>query len=281
MGALAHGPPRGVCCLMTAVSHPGLSYVELATQNSSLKFVKPDNQMFPLKCLIKTCITYMGSVPRDMSPSVAALLSQVLGSLQRQASLVAQAIQCADVYVWGRGEYGRLGLGDRGGSSRLRPTRVRGLEGHCCVQASAGGTHTCVLTREGRIFTWGRGSFGRLGIGIATKDHHSPVEVLLPGMHLTASICPQNRLLQCRLPRIACDFLPWKVIAVVLGFPLSSDPIHTKLNSCSDGMSAFSSYQKLRQGPCNPQCTGIKLTPFPVLHPQFGLAGTDVKLSYS
>jgi hypothetical protein len=28
------------------------------------------------------------------------------------------------VYVWGRGEYGRLGLGDRSGSSKLRATKV-------------------------------------------------------------------------------------------------------------------------------------------------------------
>ena len=47
-------------------------------------------------------------------------------------------------------------------------------------QGSCGGTHTLVLTAEGRIFTWGRGSFGRLGTGVE-KDCYSPVEVFLPG----------------------------------------------------------------------------------------------------
>lgn len=47
-------------------------------------------------------------------------------------------------------------------------------------QASCGGTHTMVLTAEGRIFGWGRGSFGRLGTGF-DKDCHSPIEVFLPG----------------------------------------------------------------------------------------------------
>ena len=37
-----------------------------------------------------------------------------------------------------------------------------------------------VLTAEGRIFGWGRGSFGRLGTG-NEKDCHSPIEVFLPG----------------------------------------------------------------------------------------------------
>ena len=40
------------------------------------------------------------------------------------------ACHCAEVYVWGRGEYGRLGLGDRTGSSKLRPTRVKGMANH-------------------------------------------------------------------------------------------------------------------------------------------------------
>ncbi len=48
------------------------------------------------------------------------------------------------------------------------------------VQAACGGTHTLALTAEGRIFIWGRGSFGRLGLG-DERDRYSPVEVKLPG----------------------------------------------------------------------------------------------------
>ncbi|KAI3428794.1 hypothetical protein D9Q98_007613 [Chlorella vulgaris] len=85
-----------------------------------------------------------------------------------------------EVYVWGRGEYGRLGLGDRTGSSKLRPQKVAALEGHRVVEGSCGGTHTMVVTDEGRCFIWGRGAFGRLGTGLE-KDCLSPVEVKLPG----------------------------------------------------------------------------------------------------
>ena len=61
--------------------------------------------------------------------------------------------------------------------------QVPGLGGpqHCVVQGSCGGTHTLVLTAQGRLFTWGRGSFGRLGVG-ASRDCSAPVEVALPGM---------------------------------------------------------------------------------------------------
>ena len=76
--------------------------------------------------------------------------------------------------------FSRLGLGDRTGASRLTAERVRALDGVPVVQASAGGTHTAALTRDGRLFAWGRGSFGRLGTG-DERDCHAPVAVSLPG----------------------------------------------------------------------------------------------------
>jgi len=84
-----------------------------------------------------------------------------------------------EVYTWGRGEYGRLGVGDQSGSVKLRPCHVSAMAGHCVVQASCGGTHTMMVTSEGRMFVTGRGSFGRLGRG--TRDRYSPIEVELPG----------------------------------------------------------------------------------------------------
>lgn len=58
--------------------------------------------------------------------------------------------------------------------------QVKALEGHRVVEGSCGGTHTMVVTAEGRCFIWGRGSFGRLGTG-GERDCPAPVEVKLPG----------------------------------------------------------------------------------------------------
>ena len=41
--------------------------------------------------------------------------------------------------------------------------QVKALEGHRVVEGSCGGTHTMVVTDEGRCFIWGRGAFGRCG----------------------------------------------------------------------------------------------------------------------
>lgn len=86
-----------------------------------------------------------------------------------------------EVYMFGRGEYGRLGMGDKSGSSKLRPTKIRALEGVKMVQLSCGGSHTMGVDADGKAWAWGRGSFGRLGTGEQQRDALSPVEINLPG----------------------------------------------------------------------------------------------------
>ena len=44
-----------------------------------------------------------------------------------------------EVYTWGRGEYGRLGLNDPKGAAHVRPQLVPGLKGHKVIQVR---THT-------------------------------------------------------------------------------------------------------------------------------------------
>ncbi|KAH0984515.1 hypothetical protein GBA52_011692 [Prunus armeniaca] len=70
-----------------------------------------------------------------------------------------------EVYGWGRGEHGRLGFGDNDKSSKMVPQRVHLLAGEDIVQVSCGGTHSVALTRDGRMFSFGRGDHGRLGYG--------------------------------------------------------------------------------------------------------------------
>ncbi|CAA7018159.1 unnamed protein product [Microthlaspi erraticum] len=70
-----------------------------------------------------------------------------------------------EVYGWGRGEHGRLGFGDNDKSSKMLPQKVNLLSGQDIIQVSCGGTHSVALTRDGRIFSFGRGDHGRLGYG--------------------------------------------------------------------------------------------------------------------
>ncbi|KAI7741577.1 hypothetical protein M8C21_019854 [Ambrosia artemisiifolia] len=85
-----------------------------------------------------------------------------------------------EVYGWGRGEHGRLGFGDDK-SSKMVPQQVQLLAGEDIIQVSCGGTHSVALTRDGCMFSFGRGDHGKLGYGRkVTTGHPSEVPIDLP-----------------------------------------------------------------------------------------------------
>ena len=45
------------------------------------------------------------------------------------------------------------------------PTAVSALSDKGVVYLAAGGNHCAAVTEEGALYTWGRGSYGRLGHG--------------------------------------------------------------------------------------------------------------------
>ena len=67
------------------------------------------------------------------------------------------------VYSWGTGENGRLGLGDTVG--RNIPTQVDWFINKEIKFIECGESHSIALTSTGDIFSWGCGSYYRLGHG--------------------------------------------------------------------------------------------------------------------
>ena len=67
------------------------------------------------------------------------------------------------LWVWGRGLYGQLGLGDEG--NRLAPARVGSEEsfgGSHVITAHCGLNHTLAITKDGALWTFGIGTDGAL-----------------------------------------------------------------------------------------------------------------------
>ena len=83
---------------------------------------------------------------------------------------------------------GRVG-GTRNPSSDFR--FCRSLLGITVVQVSCGGQHACALTSDGFVYSWGRGSFGRLGHG-NDEDVGDPLLI--------------RRLEAMRVRQVACGF---------------------------------------------------------------------------
>ena len=68
-----------------------------------------------------------------------------------------------EIYTWGNGSNGRLGHGNQ--THRSTPKRVEGLAGKKAKHVACGGYHTLVCTEDGRVYSFGRGSYGQLGHG--------------------------------------------------------------------------------------------------------------------
>lgn len=80
-------------------------------------------------------------------------------------------VLCQDgtVWSWGSGRNGRLGHGHE--NDIKVPTVIKSLivsEDQKIVQIACGDSHNLALSAEGRVFAWGSGAYGRLGLGIET-----------------------------------------------------------------------------------------------------------------
>ncbi|KAF0697446.1 Aste57867_11869 [Aphanomyces stellatus] len=85
-----------------------------------------------------------------------------------------------DVYAWGNGGNGRLGLGDTVDQSA--PTKVpfpdeSDRDKWSIAAVFCGASHSLAITQHGRLFSWGKNNQGQCGHG-HTNDQLMPAEVL-------------------------------------------------------------------------------------------------------
>jgi alpha-tubulin suppressor-like RCC1 family protein len=82
--------------------------------------------------------------------------------------------ESGDVFSWGCGDSGRLGHGDN--ESHARPTRIEAFalsSDQAILQVACGDSHSLARSTDGRVYAWGSGSYGRLGLG-GEVDQHIP-----------------------------------------------------------------------------------------------------------
>jgi len=77
------------------------------------------------------------------------------------------------LWSWGRGSFGKLGLGDT--ANRSSPVQIGSLTDW--VSVSAATQHSLAIKTDGTLWVWGdSGSAGKLGLG-NTTDYSSPVQI--------------------------------------------------------------------------------------------------------
>ena len=67
-----------------------------------------------------------------------------------------------ELYTWGEGDDGKLGLGNSGGTVDT-PRLIESLRGKKVVDAACGSSHSACILDDGSLYTWGKGRYGRLG----------------------------------------------------------------------------------------------------------------------
>ncbi|XP_068647496.1 ultraviolet-B receptor UVR8-like isoform X3 [Aristolochia californica] len=98
------------------------------------------------------------------------------------AEHTAAVTEDGDLYGWGWGRYGNLGLGDR--TDRLVPEKVSAVD---MVLVACGWRHTICISSTGSLYTYGWNKYGQLG--------HGHFEDLLVPLQLEAlSNCPISQI---------------------------------------------------------------------------------------
>ena len=87
---------------------------------------------------------------------------------------VAVARDNGQVYCWGSANRGQCGNNVRRSTGIAPPRLVEGMSDLTICDIAAGGNHTVALTTGGRVFTWGSGSEGELGLGPAVPSQCKP-----------------------------------------------------------------------------------------------------------
>ena len=107
----------------------------------------------------------------------SGILQESGGAASWSAASAGNSYTCAvrtngDLYCWGRGGSGQLGVG--GTTDRSNPTRLAGLTATAVV--SAGGAYTCAVAVDGSLRCWGTNTYGQLGSG-GTASITTPAQV--------------------------------------------------------------------------------------------------------
>ncbi|CAA6660402.1 unnamed protein product [Spirodela intermedia] len=79
------------------------------------------------------------------------------------AEHTAAVTEDGDLYGWGWGRYGNLGLGDR--DDRLIPEKVSAVDGQKMILVACGWRHTITVSSSSNLYTYGWSKYGQLGHG--------------------------------------------------------------------------------------------------------------------
>ncbi|GAB2287222.1 Ultraviolet-B receptor uvr8 [Dionaea muscipula] len=109
-------------------------------------------------------------VPQKLMAFQGSSIKMVAAGAEHSAAVTEDG----EVYGWGWGRYGNLGLGDR--EDRNVPQKVSSINGVKMILVACGWRHTIAVSTTGALYTYGWSKYGQLGHG-DFEDHLIPHKV--------------------------------------------------------------------------------------------------------
>ena len=78
------------------------------------------------------------------------------------------------VFVWGHNQYSQLAASAPANKPSPEPRKIETLQMMDASGVSCGPAHMAVVTKDGRLYTWGRGDRGQLGHGLVVDKESVP-----------------------------------------------------------------------------------------------------------
>jgi len=152
-------------------------------------------------CLTVSIFAAISALPARSvaAPQTQELAHQKMTAVEAGNAHILAIRADGTLWSWGDNNYGQLGLGETneasetgetdGGAARAQsiPQAVRIPEDSAVVAVAAGAAHSLAIDDAGRLWAWGKGAKGRLGLG-DTHDRSTPSQVNTAPQHTWQAI---------------------------------------------------------------------------------------------